>query len=123
MRRVHTVLFNLKPVALPHSRGTSYELVTRQVIGIQKWEHGPLVGVAHIGEDQPRVFMHRIGAVKEAILQSAVNRLARCFEDSAVDVEQPAVIAASDTLLANQPKLKRGTPMRAIQLQQSDRTP
>ncbi len=41
---------------------------------------------------------HRIGAVEEPVLQGAVGRLARGFEDRAVATEQPAMIAAADAL-------------------------
>src|SRR5262245_26881391 len=123
MGRVHTVFLDLKPVALPESRGASEELVAWQVKGIQKWEHWSLFRRSHVGEDQPGMFVHRIGAMKEAVLQSAVGGLAWRFEDCAVDVEQPAVIAASDTLLADQAELQRGAPMRTVQFQQSNRTP
>jgi hypothetical protein len=66
------------------------------------------------------VLVHGIGAVAEPIFQSAVGGLARGLEDPAINVEQPAVIAAADTLVGDQTELKRGSTMRAVWLQQAD---
>jgi hypothetical protein len=49
--------------------------------------------------------MHRVGAVKQAVLQRAV-RGSPGLEDRAVDPEQPAVIAAADAPVANQAELE-----------------
>jgi hypothetical protein len=46
--------------------------------------------------------MHRLGAVTEPILQRAVGWLARRFQDPAVNVEQPAMIAAADAFVGDQ---------------------
>src|SRR5690242_18800378 len=64
---------------------------------------------------------HRVGAVKQTILQCAVGRLAGCLEDRAVGVEQPAVVAAANPLLRDQPELERSAAVGAMKLQQSDR--
>src|SRR5262245_53215759 len=123
MRRVHAVFLDLQPVALPQGRGAGHEFVAWQVKGIQKRKRRLLIRWPHIGEEEPCVFAHRIGAMKQAVLQRTVDRLARRFEAWAVDVEQPAVIATSDTLLPDQAELERGAPMRAMQFQQSNLAP
>src|SRR5262249_39520818 len=63
--------------------------------------------------------MGRIGAVIKPVLQGAVARLARGFEDPAVDAEQPAVITAADAGLAEKPELERGAAMRTMQLEEA----
>src|SRR5262249_13136743 len=113
----HTVLFDLKPVALPHGRGAGVKLVTWQLKGIQKREDRPPFRGSHVGKDQPAVFVQRVSAMKEPVLKRAVSGFSRCLKDCAIDIEQPTVIAASDTLFADQPKLKRGAPVRAVQFQ------
>src|SRR5215475_13786192 len=117
MGRIHTVFFDLKPVALPHGWRSGEEFVTLQLKGIQNRERRPTIRRPHVGKDQPPMFVNRIGAVKEAVLQSAVSGLPGCFKDSSVDVEEPTVIAASDAHVADQAKLKRGAAMRAMQFQ------
>jgi hypothetical protein len=66
--------------------------------------------------------VHRIGAVKEAVLQGAVCRLARRLEDRAVDVEEPAMIAAADPLFADETEFERGPAMRAVQFEKAHST-
>src|SRR5439155_9971414 len=60
------------------------------------------------------------GSVAEAVLQCAVGRFARSLEDRAVDIEEPAVIAAADALVAYQAELERGAAMRAMQFEETD---
>jgi len=59
--------------------------------------------------------------MKETVLQWAVRWLARCFEDRAVDVEQPTVIAAPDPLIGNQTEFERGAGMGTVKLQEARR--
>jgi hypothetical protein len=122
MRRIHAVFLDLQPIARPDRALAGRELVAGQVIGVEDREIGLRVGRPHIGEHQPMVFVHRIGAVEEAILQGAVRRLARRLEDRAVDVEEPAVIAAADPLIADQTKFERGPAMRAVQFEEAHGT-
>ncbi len=72
----------------------------------------------HIGENEAMRLAHRIGAVEQPLLEPARRRFARGFEDRAVAPEQPAVIAAADARLADQPEFERCAAMRAMQLQQ-----
>ena len=120
MRRVHAVFFDLQPVAFPDRRRARDLAVAGQVKGVEHREIGLLVGRPHIGEHQPLIFAHRVGAVAQPVLEGAVGRLARGFEDRAVGSEQPAVIAAANARLADQPEFERGAAMRAMQFQQPD---
>ncbi len=121
MRRVHGVFLDLQPVALPQGRRAGDLAVAGQVPGVEHREIGLLVRRAHIGEDQPLMLVHRIGAVEQPVLQGAVGRLARGFEDRPVAIEQPAMIAAADALVADQPEFERGPAMRAMQFEEADR--
>src|SRR5439155_23953852 len=78
------------------------------------------VGWPLIGKDQPGVIVHGIGAVAEPVLQGAAGRLAGGLEDRAADIEEPAVIAAADALVADQAELERGAAMRAMQFEETD---
>jgi hypothetical protein len=62
------------------------------------------------------VLMHRISPMIEALLQRAIWRLSRRLEDLAVDIEEPTVIAAPNSLLPYQAKLQRCPAMGTVQL-------
>jgi len=96
------------------------ELVAGQIIGVEDREVGLRAGRPHIGEDQPPVLIHRICAVKETVLERAVSRLAGRLEDPTVDVEEPAVIAAADSVLADQTEFERGAAVWAVQFKETD---
>ncbi len=106
MRRVHAVFFDLQPVAFPEGRRAGNLAVTRQLVGIEDRKIGLFVRRSHIGKDQAGIFVHRIGAVKQTVLQGAVGGFARGLEDRAVAAEQPAMIAAADALVADQAKFE-----------------
>lgn len=108
MRRIHAVFLDLQPVARPERWGADNQLVAWQVIGIEHRERRFLVRRSHIGKDQARVFMHRVSPMTEPILQRTIGRLAWRFKDRAVNVEQPAVVAAADAPVGDQPVFKRG---------------
>src|SRR5947208_737456 len=80
-----------------------------------------LVGRSEIAENEAVRFMRRIGAVTQLVIQRAVSRLPRGFQDRAVDVEQPPMIAAAYPLRADEAEFERGAAMRAVQFQQTDR--
>src|SRR5690349_14221410 len=52
-----------------------------------------------IGEDQTGLFLHRVSALSDLVLEVAVWLLAGLLQTLAVHVEQPAVIAAAQALL------------------------
>ena len=78
------------------------------------------VGRPEIGEQQPLVLAHRIGALAQLADIGVVVRLGRGFEDAAVGVEQPAVVAAADAALLDAAELERGAAVRAVLLQEPD---
>src|SRR5262249_60722279 len=117
--RIHAVVLDLQPLPRPDGAWARGELVARQVIGVEDREIGLRVRRSHIGEHQPVVLVHRIGAVKQPVLKGAVGRLTRGLEDRSVDVEEPAVIAAADPFLANQAEFERGAAMRAMQFEEA----
>jgi hypothetical protein len=61
--------------------------------------------------------------VAEPVLQGARRRLAGSLENAAIHVEQPAVITAPDPSFGNQAELQRGSPVRTMQLQESNGAP
>ena len=116
MRWVHAIFLHLQPVARPDIARAGRQLVAGQVKGVEEGEVRRLLWRSHIGEHQPTILPHRIGAVAQSILQRAVRRFARRLEDRPVTVEEPAVIAASDALLRHQAKFQRGAAMGAVEL-------
>ena len=62
------------------------------------------------------------GAVTEPVLERAVGRLARGLKDRPVDIEEPAVIAAPYSLVADEAEFERGAAMRAMQFEEPDRS-
>jgi hypothetical protein len=64
------------------------------------------------------VFTDRIGPMVEAVLQRALGRFSRRFQDRAIHVKAPKMIAAPYPGLTNQAELQGGPPVRAMELQQ-----
>ena len=120
MGRVHRVFHDLQPVARIKIFLARDQPIARPDETVVDRERRPLLGRAHIGEDDAVVFVDRIGAVAQPVLQRAVGRLARGLEDRPVGGEQPAMVAAADPLVVDQAKFQRGAAMRAMQLQQAD---
>ena len=55
-----------------------------------------------------------------ALLESAAHGLSRRFQAPAVDVVDPAVVAAANAALERDPELDRRAAMRAVQVQHAD---
>ena len=87
VRRVHRVFHDLQPVAGIGPFPSWHDPIAGPNEAIVDREGRLLVGRSEIGEDQAVRFMRRIGAVTQLVLQRAVSRLARGFQDRAVDVE------------------------------------
>src|SRR5580658_1760269 len=121
MRRVHAVFFDLQPVAFPQCRRAGNLAVAGKLVSIEDRKIGLLIRRPHIRKDQARIFAHWIGAMKQPVLQRAIGRLARGLEDRAVDVEQPAMIAAAYALVADQTEFERRAAVWAVQFEQTDR--
>ena len=94
MGRIHDVFLNVQPVARMPDRVRS-QIVVRLEIGVVYGKPRFSIGGTQVGEHQPAIFPHGIGTVAERVLQPGLRRLARCVENGAVDVEQPAVVAAA----------------------------
>ena len=113
VERIHGIFLRVQPVALVR-KGEGDEPDARHLEEIEVWLVRDQVGRAHVGPDHAVDLGRRIGTVKETVLQSRIGRFARCFQDGAVDVEQPAVIAAADAPLGDDAVLQRGAPMAAV---------
>ncbi len=116
MGRVHRVFQDLQPVARIEIFLARDHAIARADEAVEHRERRLLVGRAQIGKDDAVRLTGRIGAVKQPVLQRAVGWLARRFQDRAVAIEQPAVVAAADALVADQAEFERGAAVRAMQL-------
>jgi hypothetical protein len=107
---VHDVVLDLEPVtrldALDPAQLASLEAISWQLKSVIDGKGRPGVRRPHIGKDQAAVFMDRIGAVAEPVLQRPVRRLVGCLQDPAVNIKQPPVIAAANSALRHDPKLE-----------------
>ena len=81
MGRIHGVFHDLQPVARIEIFLARDEPVARPDEAIVHRERRLLVGRTQIGEDDAVMLAGRIGAVAQPVLQRAVRRLARGFED------------------------------------------
>ena len=110
MECVDGILEHLKPVVVVR-KGCKLAIPCQIVgddffIGAQpfedgeSWEHRlPLCG-PHVGPERSMTLNHRIPGLAYFVpIQDAVLRFARLFEAIALNVEQPAVIAAADAVL------------------------
>lgn len=113
VERIHRVLGDLQPIA-GIVNGVGNEVVIGQLEGIQYGEVGLVLGRPEIGEDQAFVFKCRVSAVTESVPNRTVLGLARCLEDAAVNVVEPAVVAAADTTLGENAVFERSAPMTAV---------
>ena len=118
MHRIHLVLADLEPVArIVNLIGLEIrDRAPRPEIVFGKGGH--FLGRAHIGEDNAGEFMGRIGALEGFVLDPAFRRLTRGFQDRAVAVEQPAVIAAADAPLLDLAEFERGAAVAAMLFEQ-----
>ena len=116
MRRVHHVFLHLEPVA-----GIGDVIGDQPVVGhgeaVIGREFRSLFRRSHIGEDQPAVLLHRVGAVIEPVLERAGRRLAGRLEDPPVGREQPAMIAAAEAPGLDDAVFERGAAMAAMQVE------
>src|SRR5262249_29053965 len=108
VNRVHRVLEDLEPVAGIEVRPAGHDAIARSIEAVVDGKWRLLVRWTQVGEDDAARLVRRIRAVTEALLQRAVRRLAGGLEQRAVDVEEPAVVAAPDAALGDEPELERG---------------
>jgi len=114
MGGVHRVLHDLQPVAGVEVLLAWDEPIARANEAVVEGQRRPLLGRPHVGEDDAAILVGGISAVKQAVLQGAVCRLARGLKDGPVRREQPAVVAASNSLGIDQPELQGRAAMRAV---------
>jgi hypothetical protein len=119
MERVHRVLCDLQPVTRIVD-GIRHHVVGGLRHGVEDREFRHAVSGAEIGEDQPADLVRRIGALADLVLERALRRLAGRLEHASVDVEQPAVVAAADTVLRDDAVFERGAPVCTMLVQQAD---
>src|SRR5262249_23752301 len=115
---VHGVLQNLEPVARIEIFLPGDDPVAWSLEAIVDGKRRLLVRRPHVRKDDPTVFVRRIRAVAESVLERALGWLAWSLENGAVDVEEPAVVTASDASLRDQPVLERRPSMGTVQLEQ-----
>src|SRR4029077_984598 len=77
-------------------------------------------GWAEVREDEPTELVDRIGALPHALAEPAPRRVPRLLEPAAVDVEDPAVIAAAEAALERDGELERRAAMRAVEMEHAD---
>ena len=119
VERVHWVLGHLEPVARVVD-GVGHELDPGQREGVEHGEFGPQLGRTEVGEDEAGELPDGIGAVAELARDGARRRLAGRFQDGAVHVEQPAMVAAPDAALGDDPVLQRRPAVAAMLVQQAE---
>src|SRR5262249_49375049 len=107
--RIHQILVVLQPVARHDDTAARTDA---RIVGLERFaprqlfhhvlapQHGPLVRGPHEGEDEAVALLDGIPGLAHgvAVLRAALG-LARLIEAVAVDVVQPAVIAAADAAL------------------------
>src|SRR5256885_670484 len=74
---------------------------------------------AHEGEDQSSAFHDRIGEMPDLVLVPAFGRLGRLIEAAPVDVEQPAVVQATQPAILDPAVAQIDAAMRAVQPEKS----
>src|SRR5438094_380759 len=70
---------------------------------------------SHVGEDRPRDFFARIGAMANLVAMLAATGLAGLFETTSVNIVEPAVIETAQTAVFDPPIAKIRAAMRAVQ--------
>ena len=120
MHRVHGVFHNLEPVAGVVVALAGDEAVAFAFPTVADGEGGDVFGRPHISENGAAEFVGGIGAVAEAVFKGGAGGFARGFEDGAVDVEQPAVVAATDAALRDQPELQGCAAVGAVGFDHAD---
>jgi hypothetical protein len=114
---IHGIFQDLQPVARIIILLARDELVSRSRKAVIDRERRLYVGRPHVGKDDAIILMRGIGPMTEPVLQGTVCRFTRGLQDCTVYTEEPAVIAAADPLIRDQPIFQRGPSMRTVQLQ------
>ena len=100
------VLDHLQPVAR-HQDPKGHRLVVAWIAkSVQDGEFGHAPLGSHIGEQQAVQFTDWVAALPKALFNGARGGLCGCLQDGAINVELPSVVAALDTLVGRNAKLK-----------------
>jgi hypothetical protein len=128
--RIHHVLVVLEPVAVAHvaDRVISpdahslerHVLAITRVVDVVHGEERLLVRRPHVHEYQAAELVRRVGGMLDVLLAAEIRRLARHFAHPAFGIEQPAVIAAADSLLLDATPFERSSAMAAMQFEAAD---
>ncbi len=106
VERIHGIFRHLQPVARIVD-DVGHEIDTRQSEGVVDWKFRLLIGGAKIGKDDSAIFEDRIGTLAAMLRYPAVRRLSRSFQDRAVHIEKPSVIAATNSMLRHDTVFER----------------
>ncbi|MCY1542438.1 hypothetical protein D9M68_781840 [compost metagenome] len=119
---VHDVLEHLQPVARVDI-GEGHQLSSfRLGEGLEFRELRFFIRRPHVGEHQAAALKRRIGALAHAFLQLAALGLARGFQQGAVHIPLPAVVATTDAVFLNDAELQRRPTVGAMTMQHADTT-
>src|SRR5690606_18845664 len=102
--------------------GVGDHLVSRNIERIQEREVWSELRWAHVGEHQSAILDDRVGALTDSMPDRTVLGFAGRFQDGAVDIEMPSVVAAANAVLFDSPVLERRPAVRAVPMQQADST-
>jgi hypothetical protein len=106
MHGVHSILQGLEPVTGIVVFPAGDKFIPWAMKAVIQGERRHLVARTHIGKYYATVFMYRISAVAEPVLQCALGRLAGSFQYGSVHIKEPPVIAAPDTFLGYKAKFQ-----------------
>ena len=116
---VDAVLRYLQPVARKGA-GVGLHHGVRNLESVVDGELRSLRGWSEVGENDALVLEGRISALTDLGEERTAGGFGRSLEERAVDVPEPAVVAAADALVFDASVLERRAPVRAMAVQQAD---
>ena len=109
------IFLDLEPIAVVHRQNDDIAMAIGADEHVPPREERRSRGVrSEIGEQQPAQFAHRIGTDPHGLRRLA--RLERPVDALALAVELPAVVAAADAVLLDEPEVQRGPAVGAMLL-------
>ena len=119
VRRIDAVFVDLEPIA-GHSNGVRQKSVAGQIVDVELRERRTQVRRPHISEEEAAKFVNRVSAMEDTPTQRATVFFARRFENCAVHVVEPAVIATPQAVGFDPSELERGSAMATMTIKQPD---
>ena len=106
MGRIHAVFLDLDPIARHDIAAPRPQFDPRRVEGVvhRKWRQ--IFGRAQVGKHQAVELVRRISSLEQLLFDPAGRWFARRVENCTVEVIVPAVVAAADAALLDEPKFK-----------------